>query len=610
MAEVVVMPALGNTVESCLLTSWSVAVGDVVEVGTVLAEIETDKSNMEVPAGVAGTVLALLASPGDDVPVRAPIAVIGAPGEAVDPALIATPRTEPATTTPIEAPATSELSADTADQMAMTPDPTATSDTPVSGTLVKISAAPAEITDGRTNEPSDELAIEPPAVRSSASPRARGLAESAGIALDQVVGTGPNGRVLARDIAAATAGPGLTVGARDLAADFDSVPEIGTGIGGRVTRADLASSDGPPDDPATSPTDTPTTTSPTDTPTTTSPTDAPTTTSPTDVPSVTDAPETDSEAARPGSAPSTPVPVPDPAVIAPAVSAPVLVPAPTPIVPTEAPLTDVPADAPTVSAPVLVPAPTPSVPSVPPVPSPTKTYPGEITETPLKGVRKIIATRMMDSLANSAQLSYTASAPAGRLLALQERFTNSDPELGFAKITIGDLVGLAAVRTLAAHPKLNAHLVDETIRTFAEVHLGIAVDTPRGLLVPTLRHAGGLQLRDFSRQTKDLAAAAVAGSISPDLLTGATFTVSNLGAFGVESFTPLLNLPQVAILGVGTIVPRAVLNPDGSVGVEHRIGLSLTADHRAIDGADAARFLKDLCAAIADVDLLVLGDSA
>ena len=135
----------------------------------------------------------------------------------------------------------------------------------------------------------------------------------------------------------------------------------------------------------------------------------------------------------------------------------------------------------------------------------------------------------------------------------------------------------------------------------------MAVDTPRGLLVPTLRFAETLTLREFSKQSKALAMDAIGGSISPDLLAGATFTVSNLGAFGIESFTPLLNVPQVAILGVDAIFPRVLIHSDGSVGAEQRIGFSLTADHRVIDGADAARYLKDLCAAVADIDLTVLG---
>lgn len=212
----------------------------------------------------------------------------------------------------------------------------------------------------------------------------------------------------------------------------------------------------------------------------------------------------------------------------------------------------------------------------------------------------------MASLAGSAQLTYTATAPATGLLAMRARLkAATDPEL--AAVTIGDLVGFATVKTLAKHAKTNSQLVDGVLRSFEHVHLGMAVDTPRGLLVPTLRFADTLSLRQFSVQSKDLANQAIGGSINPDLLGGATFTVSNLGAFGIESFTPLLNLPQVAILGVDAIFPRAVIGADGQLGAEQRIGFSLTADHQVIDGADAARFLKDLCAAIAEIDLTVLG---
>jgi pyruvate dehydrogenase E2 component (dihydrolipoamide acetyltransferase) len=233
-------------------------------------------------------------------------------------------------------------------------------------------------------------------------------------------------------------------------------------------------------------------------------------------------------------------------------------------------------------------------------------FPGATTQTPLKGIRKVIAERMMNSLATSAQLTYNATAPAAGMLALRKRLKGAaDPEL--AAITLGDLVGYAAVKTLAKHEGVNSHLADGVLTTFASVHLGMAVDTPRGLLVPTLRFAETLTLRDFSKFSKQLAMDAIGGSISPDLLGGATFTVSNLGAFGIESFTPLLNVPQVAILGVDAVFPRAVINADGSVGAEQRIGFSLTADHRVIDGADAARYLKDLCAAVADIDLTVLG---
>jgi pyruvate dehydrogenase E2 component (dihydrolipoamide acetyltransferase) len=220
-------------------------------------------------------------------------------------------------------------------------------------------------------------------------------------------------------------------------------------------------------------------------------------------------------------------------------------------------------------------------------------------------VRKIIADRMLASLAGSAQLTYTATAPAAALLALRARFKDSDPAWGLNAVTSGDLVGYAFVRTLARHPGLNAHVEDGVWRRFERVHLSIAVDTPRGLLVPVVRDADTLSLTEFAAESKRVAQAAIAGSIDPDYLTGGTITVSNLGAFGIESFTPILNAPQVAILGVNAIVPRATLKPDGSPGVEQVIAFSLTADHRVLDGADAARFLKDLCHAVRDLDLVL-----
>lgn len=126
-------------------------------------------------------------------------------------------------------------------------------------------------------------------------------------------------------------------------------------------------------------------------------------------------------------------------------------------------------------------------------------------------------------------------------------------------------------------------------------------------MVPTIRDAAAMGLREFAAATKDLAAQCQSGKISPDLLTGATFTLSNLGAFGITSFTPIVNQPQTGILGVNAIVPAAVMNPDGSLGVERRISFSLTADHQVVDGADAARFLRDLTTAIASADLFLIG---
>ena len=161
-------------------------------------------------------------------------------------------------------------------------------------------------------------------------------------------------------------------------------------------------------------------------------------------------------------------------------------------------------------------------------------------------------------------------------------------------------------RTLPKYPVFNAHLEDGVLTQFEQVHLGFACDTLRGLLVPVIRSAQTLGLKAFSDEAKRLAGGAIDGTIAPDFLSGGTFTVSNIGSFGIETFTPVINLPQTAILGVGAITPRPVVAADGTIGVEQRLNLSLTIDHQVIDGADGARFLRDLVAAIDNIDVTVL----
>ncbi|MEZ4719004.1 MAG: 2-oxo acid dehydrogenase subunit E2, partial [Caldilineaceae bacterium] len=146
---------------------------------------------------------------------------------------------------------------------------------------------------------------------------------------------------------------------------------------------------------------------------------------------------------------------------------------------------------------------------------------------------------------------------------------------------------------------------DETIKQYGAVHLGVAVDTPRGLLVPVIRNADSLSLKQLADEAKRLAVAAQEGKATMDDLNGGTFTVTNLGAFGVESFTPVLNPPQVAILGVGNINLKPVPDADGDVEFVPHIGLSLTINHQVVDGAPAARFLQTLARYLADVDLLL-----
>lgn len=232
-------------------------------------------------------------------------------------------------------------------------------------------------------------------------------------------------------------------------------------------------------------------------------------------------------------------------------------------------------------------------------------FPGPYTETEIRGIRKIIAERMRESLAGTAQFTVQAAARASRLQELRARFKTAPASLGFAGVTVGDIVLFVVSRVLKNHPLCNSLKLEDSVRTFERVHLGLAVDTPRGLMVPVIRNADLLPLQELSAEAKRLAAACVSGSINPDELSGSTFTVSNLGSIGVEYFTPVINAPEVCVLGVGAILPKAFAGSDGSYTLEPAMGLSLTADHQAVDGAPAARLLAELCAALADADLWI-----
>lgn len=228
------------------------------------------------------------------------------------------------------------------------------------------------------------------------------------------------------------------------------------------------------------------------------------------------------------------------------------------------------------------------------------------SDIPLRDIRKAVADRVRDSLQTTAQYTLHAFAPATRLLALRNRMKASPGATEISDATIGELVLFAVSRALKAHPLCNAHKLGDVVRVFKRVHLGIAVDTPRGLMVPVLRNADQLGLEDISREVRRLAGACVGGRASQAELSGSTFTVSNLGAFGVDYFTPVLNAPEVCVLGVGAILPKPFAAADGQVGFAPGLALSLTADHQVVDGAPGARLLRDIGAAIADIDRLIV----
>jgi pyruvate dehydrogenase E2 component (dihydrolipoamide acetyltransferase) len=210
---------------------------------------------------------------------------------------------------------------------------------------------------------------------------------------------------------------------------------------------------------------------------------------------------------------------------------------------------------------------------------------------PLTNIRKIIARAMHNSLQSSAQLTHHLSADARALLDCRKQAKKQEINL-----TINDFICFAVIKALQKHPQVNAHLENDQLKLFKRIHLGMAVDTERGLMVPTIQSADNLNIHGLSRQMHQLAEACRKGNIDPELIApqSASFTVSNLGNYGVEMFTPVINLPQVAILGVNTIVYRPKPLEDGTIAIVPHLGLSLTYDHRALDGGEATRFVKQV----------------
>ena len=476
MAHVLIMPKQGNTVESCIIVEWKAKEGDTVSVDTPVCEVETDKATVEVPAGAAGTVLKILCREGDDVPVFQPIMVIGKAGEDYSEALkAATPEAVeavPAPQAPAPAPASEAVKA---------PEPVP----------APVSVSPA-VTAATVPLP---VHAEHEAGWHPVSPRARRLAQAEALPLAGIAGSGPAGRIIEADVKAALAGrPPLTAAAKDAlragGAVPAGIPAQGSGIGGRVTLADIHSGVSTPE-----------------------------------------------------------------------------------------------------AASSAIPA--------------TLAVADEYMDTPIKGIRKVIADRMMGSLATTAQFTLNASANASHLQAFRNRLKEAGAAAGFGKITINDLVLFATSRVLPSFQYMNGVKLDGVIRNYRNVHLGVAVDTPRGLMVPVIRNANLKSLAQIASEARQLAEACINGTISPDQLTGSTFTVSNLGSTGIESFTPVINAPELAILGVCGIQPKPVMVDEDAYDIQPHLGFSLTIDHAAVDGAPAARFLKALCDAVADIDIWI-----
>lgn len=439
MATAVIMPRQGQSVESCIITSWSKKAGDKVAKGDVLFSYETDKSAFDEVSEVEGTLLKILAEEGDDVPCLDVVCIIGEPGEDIS-ALEggASPAPQPSAAEP-------EASA--------------------------APAASAQVVSTATENDGERIKI---------SPRAKNLALKTDADLSHVTPTGPEGRIIERDIV------------RALDAGYTAAPA--------QTEAYLKG-----------------------------------------------------ESPAAGTAPE--------------------------------------------SAAALAATPAETIASA----ASDTGY----TDEKLPQIRRVIAKSMHASLSEMAQLTLNASFDATAILNLRASIKAGGEALGIGNVTINDMILFAAAKILKHHKALNAHFLGDTIRYFDGVHLGIAVDTERGLMVPTLFDADRLTLAELAAATKVLSKEAQAGTISPDKLKGASFTVSNLGPTGIESFTPVINPPQTGILGVCSLTKR-VKEENGAPVFYPCIPLSLTFDHRALDGAPAARFLHELCTALESFELLLV----
>jgi len=224
----------------------------------------------------------------------------------------------------------------------------------------------------------------------------------------------------------------------------------------------------------------------------------------------------------------------------------------------------------------------------------------EATEViPLRSVRAVIAERLLRSATNAAQVTLTVEADATALVKLRDQLAQDGVGASY-----NDLFLYILGRALREHPGLNASLEEDTIKVWRRIHIGLAVDTERGLLVPVVRDVDRKGLLQLSEETLSLVERARGGRCTPDELSGGTFTLTNLGMFGIDAFTPLLNLPECAVLGVGRIKRQPVMVGDEVLGRE-LVWLSLTFDHRLVDGGPAARFLQRVVQLVESPHLLI-----
>jgi pyruvate dehydrogenase E2 component (dihydrolipoamide acetyltransferase) len=539
MSVSVKMPQLGESVTEGTITRWLKNVGDHVTADEPLVEISTDKVDTEIPSPATGILLSQSAQEDDVVEVGAELAVIGEESEAgaspAAPAPPAPPVAEPVVVAPV----------------AVEPKVVASPASAGNDTIITLPALGESVTEGTITRwlkaVGDAVAVDEPIVE---------------ISTDKVD----------TEIPASVAGV-LT----KITAPEDSVVEVGGELG-RIGSLVPASSA------------------------------APTAATPTPAPVA---------AAAAAAAESTPSGYVTPLVRRMAAEAGVDL---ANITGTgtggRITKTDVAAAAGTTSAapsaqpaqpvqPAPVPASTPAPVATTPqtsAPKPVIASSGSLAGTtePLTRLRKVIAERMVESLQVSAQLTTVVEVDVTKIAAVRSRVKKSFEQREGVKLSFMPFFVKASVEALKQFPQINASIdmAAGTVTYYSDENIGIAVDTERGLLVPVIHQAGNLNIAGIARQISDLAERTRTGKVSPDDLSGGTFTVTNTGSRGALFDTPIVNVPQVAILGTGAVVKRPVAVTDNSgadvIAIRSMVYLALSYDHRLVDGADAARFLSSI----------------
>jgi 2-oxoglutarate dehydrogenase E2 component (dihydrolipoamide succinyltransferase) len=583
MSVSVSMPQLGESVTEGTVTRWLKREGEHVQADEPLLEVSTDKVDTEIPSPVSGVLRGITVAEDETVAVGAELATIDEDGAAgQQPAAAAAPAQAPAAAAPpspvqpapqfqAEPPAAPPQPAPPqAPPAAAQYAPPAQPVPPAQPAQAAEPPAPSVYAPSAYTEPAasyqpaapEATTAEPPAPAAAPEPAAEPAAPPYQPAAPyQPAGYDERGNGQAAQPAQFTAdvsdGPYVTPLVRKLAAEhgIDLGTIAGTGVGGRIRKQDIL-----------------------------------------DAAARRRGPAGQAQAAAPPPVTAQPAPIAQPAAPAQPTAAAYQAAAPAPAAaPSAGP-----------AAPVAPAAPmqTPYPPATAPAEAEQARPRPAIVPSSLRGTtermsraRQVIAQRMVESLQTSAQLTTVVEADVTAIARLRGRAKAAFEAREGVKLSFLPFFALAAVEALKVHPKLNAVIdtASNQVTYHDAEHLGIAVDTERGLMVPVIKNAGDLNIGGLARKIADLAARTRAGHVSPDDLSGGTFTLTNTGSRGALFDTPIINQPQVGILGTGTVVKRAVVVEDPTLGevitVRSMVYLALTYDHRLVDGADAARFL-------------------